>query len=192
MNIVDAQREVRFRYSGGFYGQAVAGVIWLVSAGFALWGSPPTAIAVLLIGGFFIFPITELLVRTVGSRLKHDSRNSLPQLGMQVAFVLPMSMPLLLPVSQYNLNLFYPALMILLGAHYLPFVFLYGMRMFAVLAAALVGGGIIIALYLSSSFSVGAWYTGAILLICAAVGRSLVHKERQRQTDQPPPAVDAA
>jgi len=28
-----------------------------------------------------------------------------------------------------------------LGAHYLPFVFLYGMRIFAVLAAFLVGGG---------------------------------------------------
>ena len=37
-------------------------------------------------------------------------------------------------------------MMILLGAHYLPFVFLYGMRMFAVLAAILVGGGILIAM----------------------------------------------
>jgi hypothetical protein len=69
-------------------------------------------------------------------------------------------MPLLLPVSRYDLNWFYPALMILLGAHYLPFVFLYGMRMFALLAAALLGGGIIIAMYLSSGFSTGAWYTG--------------------------------
>jgi hypothetical protein len=192
MNIVDAQREVRFRYSGGFYGQAVSGLIWLASASFASWGSPRTAIAVLVIGGFFIFAITELLVRTVGSRLKLDSRNLLPQLGMQVAFVLPLSMPLLLPVSRYGLNWFYPALMILLGARYLPFVFLYGMRMFAVLAAALLGGGVIIAMYLSSTFSNGAWYTGTILLIFAAVGKSLVHKERRRQTGQPPPAAGSA
>ena len=32
---------------------------------------------------------------------------------------------------------FYPASMIIVGAHYLPFVFLYGMKTFAVLAAAL-------------------------------------------------------
>ena len=191
MNIVDAQREVRFRWSGGFYGQAVSGLIWLVSASFASWSSPRTAITVLVICGFFIFPITELLVRTVGSRLKLDSRNLLPQLGMQVAFVLPFSMPQLLPVSQYNLNWFYPALMILLGAHYLPFVFLYGMRMFAALAASLLGGGIIIAMYFSSSFSIGAWYTGTILLIFSALGNVLVHNERQRQTGQPPPAVDS-
>ena len=109
---------------------------------------------------------------------------------MQVAFVLPFSMPLLLPVSQYNLNWFYPALMILLGAHYLPFVFLYGMRMFAALAASLLGGGIIIAMHLSSSFSIGAWYTGTILLTFAAVGHVLVYNERQRQTSQPPQAAN--
>jgi hypothetical protein len=192
MNIVDAQRENRFRFSGGFYGQAVAGLIWLVSAGFASWGSPETAIWVLVVGGFFIFPITELLVRTVGTRSKLDSRNLLPQLGMQVAFVLPLSMPLLLPVALYRLNWFYPALMILLGAHYVPFVFLYGMRMFALLAAALLGGGFIIANYLASSFSIGAWYAGTILLIFAVVGKLLVHKERERNSAQPPPAAEGA
>jgi hypothetical protein len=111
---------------------------------------------------------------------------------MQVAFVLPLSMPLLLPVCKYDLNLFYPALMILLGAHYLPFVFLYGMRMFAVLAAFLLGGGIIIAMHLSSSFSIGAWYTGTILLIFAVVGKSLVDKERERNSASPPPGSDGA
>lgn len=181
MNIIDAQRENRFRFSGGFYGQAVAGLIWLVSAIFATWGSQQTAIWILLVGGFFIFPITELLVRTVGSRSKLDSRNLLPQLGMQVALVLPLSMPLLLPVSRYNLNWFYPALMILLGAHYLPFVFLYGMRMFALLAAFLLGGGVIIAMNLSSSFSIGAWCTAATLLIFAVVGKWQVQKERERK-----------
>ena len=49
---------------------------------------------------------------------------------------------------------------ILLGAHYLPFVFLYGMRMFAGLAAFLIGGGTLIAMYFSASFSIGAWYAG--------------------------------
>jgi len=46
---------------------------------------------------------------------------------------------------------------VLLGAHYLPFAFLYRMRMFAVLAALLVGGELVIAMYWSRSFSAGAW-----------------------------------
>ena len=86
---------------------------------------------------------------------------------MQAAFVLPASMPLVVPVSLYRLNWFYPAMMILLGAHYLPFMFLYGMRVFGLLATLLVGGGIAIALYLPLNFSIGAWYTGVILLVFA-------------------------
>jgi hypothetical protein len=177
MDIGDAQREVRTRFVGGFYGQLVSGVLWLVSAGLATWSTPRAAITMLVIGGFFIFPATELLIRVAGGRSPLSAQNSLRDLGMQVAFVLPFSMPLLLPIGQYRLNWFYPALMVLLGAHYLPFVFLYGMRMFAVLSAVIVGGGLVIAMYWSSSFSVGAWYTGAMLVLFAVVGRTTIRRE---------------
>jgi hypothetical protein len=50
-----------------------------------------------------------------------------------------------------RLNWFYPALMVLVGAHYLPFTFLYGMRMFVPLSVVLIGGGVVIALYFSFS-----------------------------------------
>jgi hypothetical protein len=177
MNIIDAQREMRARFGGGFYGQLVSGVLWLGSATLATWSSPRAAITTLVVGGFFIFPVTELLIRVAGKRGSLSAANALRELGMQVAFVLPLSMPLLLPVGLYRLNWFYPAMMILLGAHYLPFTFLYGMRMFAVLAALLVGGGVLIALYLSSSFSIGAWYTGAMLLVFAGIGRAIAQHE---------------
>jgi hypothetical protein len=177
MHIADAQRENRVRFGGGFYGQAVSAALWLASAGLATWSTPKAAIIFLVLGGFFIFPITELLIRISGAR-SLSRENALYQLGMQVAFVLPLSMPLLVPVAQFRLNLFYPALMILLGAHYVPFVFLYGMRMFAALAAALVAGGVVITMYLSRSFSIGAWYTGVTLLLFAVAGRMIVSREK--------------
>ncbi|MEI6669715.1 MAG: hypothetical protein WCP29_16320 [Acidobacteriota bacterium] len=177
MDIADAQREIRTRFAGGFYGQLVSGLLWLVSASLATWSTPRSAITALVAGGCFIFLATELLVRVVDGKGPLSAPNSLRHLGMQVAFVLPLSMPLLVPVGQFRLNLFYPAMMILLGAHYLPFVFLYGMRMFAILAALVAGGGIVIAMYFPSSFSVGAWYTSAILVLFAGVGRALVRQE---------------
>ena len=177
MDIGDAQREMRTRFAGGFYGQLVSGLLWLVSASLATWSTPRAAITTLVLGGVFIFPITELLIRVAGGRGPLSAQNSLHYLGMQVAFVLPCSMPLLLPVGLYRLNWFYPAMMILLGAHYIPFVFLYGMRMFAVLAAVVAGGGLIVAMYWSSSFSVGAWYTGAVLVLFAGVGRTIFRRE---------------
>jgi Family of unknown function (DUF7010)/Family of unknown function (DUF6609) len=177
MDIRDAQREVRTRFVGGFYGQLVSGVLWLASATLATWSTPRAAITTLVLGGFLIFPATSLLIRVAGGTKPLSAQNSLHYLGMQVAFVLPFSMPLLLPIGQYRLNWFYPALMVLLGAHYIPFVFLYGMQMFALLAALVVGGGLLIAMYWSSSFSVGAWYTGAVLVLFGCVGRMIARRE---------------
>jgi hypothetical protein len=177
MHIADAQREMRTRFAGGFYGHLVSGVLWLASAALAVWSTPRSAIVALVLGGFFIFPLTELLVRGVARQPPLSAANALRELGMQVAFVLPASMLLLLPVGLYRLNWFYPALMVLLGAHYLPFVFLYGMRMFAVLAGVLLGGGVLLAIYRPHDFSTGAWLTGFVLLVFAVMGKIIVHRE---------------
>jgi len=96
---------------------------------------------------------------------------------MQIAFTLPMCMLLLVPVTAFRLNWFYPALLILVGAHYLPFTFLYGMRMFIPLCAVLVGGGAVIALYFSGSFSLGGWVGGVTLFIFAWILRASVQTE---------------
>lgn len=120
--------------------------------------------------------MTELLVRTVARAAPVSGDNSLQSLGMQVALVLPMSMPLLAPVAFYRLNWFYPALMILVGAHYLPFVFLYGMREFWALGSLLVGGGLLIAMRWSTAFGTAAWFTAAALLVFAGVARRVARR----------------
>jgi hypothetical protein len=152
-------------------------MLWILSAALAIWSGPRLAILTLVIGGMFIFPATEALLRAAGARASISADNALRSLGMQVAFVLPLSMPLLVPVTRYRPTWFYPALMILLGAHYLPFVFLYGMRMFAVLAGMLIALGLLIAMYWSATFSLGAWITGATLLVFAGVGRAVAQRE---------------
>ena len=91
-------------------------------------------------------------------------------LGMQVAFVIPLCVPLVYAASVHHAAWFYPAFMVVVGAHYLPFIFLYGMPHFGALAAILVTAGIAIALYLPRPFSVGAWFTTVILLLFAMVG----------------------
>ena len=63
MDIQDAQREVRSVYIGGFWGQLVSSVIWLVSATLGTWVTPKASILTLVIGGFFIFPLTQMLLR---------------------------------------------------------------------------------------------------------------------------------
>ncbi len=177
MLVQDAQREVRTVFIGGFWGQLVASAIWLTSAGLGVWVSPRAAIITIVAAGFFIFPATQLLLRLTGRPTRTARGNPLHYLGMQIAFTLPMCMLLLVPVTEFRLNLFYPALMILLGAHYLPFVFLYGMRMFIPLCAILVCSGVAIAHYFPGSFALGGWICGLTLFIFAWTGRAIVQAE---------------
>ena len=181
MDIQDAQSEVRSVYIGGFCGQLVSSVIWLVSAALGTWVTPKASILAVVIGGFFIFPLTQMLLRLSGRRASVSKENQFHYLGMQVAFVLPFSMLLLVPVGHYNLNWFFPALMVLLGAHYLPFATLYGMRMFLFLAGILMAAGVVIALYFAETFSLGAWVAGLALFVFAWIGRSIATAEARTQ-----------
>ncbi len=177
MLVEDAQREVRTVFVGGFWGQLVSSAVWLVSAALATWISPRAGIVAVVLGGFLIFPLTQLMLRLSGRRTSLTRENPLRFLAMQIAFTLPISMLLLAPVGAYRLDWFYPALMILLGAHYLPFTFLYGMRLFIPLSAILVGGGLGIALYIPGPFSLGAWVGGLVLFVFAWILRAMVWAE---------------
>ena len=96
-------------------------------------------------------------------------------LGMQVAFTLPLTLPVVIGVAALRPAWFYPAFMITLGAHYLPFIFMYGMWQFGVLSATLIGSGVAIAMCIPTSVSLGAWLTAALLFAFAFVGRSVAH-----------------
>ena len=105
---------------------------------------------------------------------------------MQVAFTVPFNLLVVAGATLYRLNWFYPACMIVVGSHYLPFVFLYGMWQFWILGGLLVAGGLVIGLYLPALFILGGWVTGAILLVFAFVGR------RVAKAEQPPVTVASA
>ncbi len=184
MDVQDAQREGRSVFIGGFFGQLVTSVIWLVSAALGTWVTPKASILAVVIAGFFIFPLTQLMLRLSGRRASLSKENPFNSLGMQVALVLPFSMLLLVPVGLYNLNWFFPALMILVGAHYLPFATLYGMRMFLFLAGILMAEGLVVVHFFSGRFSLGAWMAGLTLFIFAWIGRSIATAEASAASAQ--------
>jgi hypothetical protein len=184
MDIQNAQREVRSVYFGGFWGQLISSIIWLAAAAVGAWVSPKASILTAVISGFFIFPLTQMMLRLSGRPARVSKGNPFHFLGMQVAFVLPFSMLLLIPVAQYDLNLFYPALMVLLGAHYLPFATLYGMRMFLFLAGILIAAGVVVAHWYSATFSLGAWVGGLALFVFAWIGRSIATTEASASATQ--------
>jgi hypothetical protein len=179
MQIADAQKDVRTVYIGGFPGQLVSSVVWCASAATLTWVSFRAGVAVLVFGGMFIFLLAQLLLRLMGRPHGLPKGHPMNWLAMQIAFTVPLSIPLVLAAALHRHSWFYPAFMIVVGCHYLPFIFLYGMRLFGVLAALLIGSGLLIGLYMPTPLSFGGWLTSLILLVFAFIGRWIVLSEVQ-------------
>jgi hypothetical protein len=180
MELAQAQRDVQETFIGGFAGQLVSAVLWFASASACTWHSLRVGGLILVFGGILIFPLTQLLLRMMGHRSALPKGHPMNALGMQVAFTLPLSLPVVLAIASVRPGWFYPAFMIVLGAHYLPFVFMYGMWQFSVLCAVLVSGGLLIGMYVPQPVSLGAWLTSFVLLIFALIGRTVALREASR------------
>ncbi|NOH02837.1 MAG: hypothetical protein HND47_13180 [Chloroflexi bacterium] len=179
MNLLEAQREMRSAFLGGFAGQLVSGLIWLAASASSLWLTPRLGMAVLFFGSMLIFPLTQLLVRLLGRPGKVSPANGLWALGSQLAFTVPLNFLLVGAATLYREAWFFPAAMIVVGTHYLPFITLYGLRLFGLLAGLLVLGGAGLALYGPAIFSLGGWLTGIALIVFAFLGRQSVLQEEK-------------
>ena len=169
MEIRSAQQAMQTTFLRGSIGQAVSGVIWLVSAASGTWVRERYAILVLVLAGMFIFPLTQLILRLPGCPAGLPKAHPLNQLAMQAAFIAPLSLLVIGAAALYNINWFHPAFMLILGTHYLPFIFLYGMWEFAVLSATLIGGGVATGMLLPDTFVTGGRFTAVVLLLFAVL-----------------------
>jgi hypothetical protein len=179
MNLSECQREMRTAFLGGFAGQLVSGLIWLIAAAVSVWNQPFNGMAVLFFGSMLIFPLTQGALRLMGRTARVSNGNKLWGLGSQIAFTVPINFLLVGAATLYREDWFFPAAMIIVGAHYLPFITLYGMKMFGILAAVLVMSGTSLALYGPHIFSLGGWSTGSVLITFAFVGRFIVLREER-------------
>jgi hypothetical protein len=186
MDVRDAQREMRQVYLGGFPGSIASALIWFASAWLATWGTPRRAILMLAIGGAFIFPITMLILLLMRRRPVVSKDNPLTALAMQIAFTVPLTLPVVAGAAMHRIAWFYPAMMIIVGAHYLPFGFLYGMWQFPMLGAVLLAAGMCFGLKPPEAFGYPAWFTACVLVAYAFVGLVLALRESRSA----PPAAN--
>lgn len=172
MEVAKAQQQVRSIYMGGFVGQLIIGALWLASAALATWDSLFVGGAVLMIGGFFIYPLLQLALRVAGKPASLPPDNPLRELSIEVALMVGPLFFLVGAASVHKAAWFFPSLMIVIGAHYLPFSFMYGMREFIALSVVITFPGILIGLYAPQLSTSGAWFTGVVLVVFAFVGRA--------------------
>ena len=111
---------------------------WLAAGLVAAQVSPERAVLTLFAGGMLIHPAGVLLARALGRRGQHAHGNPLGTLALETTVWLVLSMPLAYVVSWYRVDLFFPAMLLVIGGRYATFATMFGTRVFWICGGALV------------------------------------------------------
>lgn len=136
-SLTAAQRDMRLAYLDGAPGVLVSGLVWATAGCVAMWVSPQRAVWALFVGGALIHPVAVLLTRLLGRTGRHAPGNPLGALAMATTFWMIMMLPLAYGVSLLRIDLFFPAMLLVIGGRYLCFQALYGRRMYWICGAVL-------------------------------------------------------
>lgn len=135
-----AQYDMRSAYMDGALGVLVSGLVWAVAGCVATWVSPERAVWALFIGGVFIHPVAALCARLLGRSGRHTPGNPLGALAMTITVWMIMMLPLAYGISRLRIDLFFPAMLLVISGRYLCAQMLFGLRLYwafgGVLAAA--------------------------------------------------------
>lgn len=137
MSLCDAQQDMRNAYYSGAIGMLVSAAAWYIAAAVSVLMSVQNAIWALFIGGMLIHPIAVLLTKALGRLGNHSPNNPLGALAIASTFWLIFSLPLAYVVSLHRIELFFPAMMLIIGGRYLTFASLFGTRIYWLCGMAL-------------------------------------------------------
>ena len=175
--------EFRFTYLGAAPHSMTVGTLWILSGIISKFTSIGFTILFFFFATAVNFPIGEFVRKLMKVPYSMNKDNNLAKLFPWLSFTIPLSIPLIYMACQYNINYFFPAFTILVGAHYLPFVWAYKMPTFAILSILLVFTGSYIAIYFNNVFDLAAYTTGAIIIIFGIIHLFLVSKEMKRVSE---------
>lgn len=177
MTLPEAQRDVRRTYIGGLPGLLISAFVWLVSAALATWVGWHAAMWALVVGGALIFIGLEGAVRILHRNPALHPDNPLNPLVLQTAFLLPMLLPLVVCGFLYRADWLYPSFLVALGAHFVPFMFLFGMWHFGALGILLFGSGLVFGLASAEHFAIAGWYGALVQAVFGFIGFEQVRRE---------------
>lgn len=174
MELVDSQRDMNSAYVSGSTGVLASGLVWLTAGFIGISLSNVAAMLTLFFGGTLIFTLSILLSKLLSASGKHSAENCLRYLALESLATLFGGILIAFYVAQSNQELFFPIMLLAIGARYFSFQTLYGLREYWLLGALLMISGVACAL-LSLPFVYGA-FMGAILEILFAIILLRKHK----------------
>jgi hypothetical protein len=157
-------KEFRQTYLGAAPHTITVGSLWIVSGIVSNYTSTITAILFFFFATAINFPIGELFRKLLKYPNIMSKENNLDKLFPLLSFTIPLSIPIVYMACQHNINWFFPAFAVLIGAHYLPFSWAYQMPTFIILGITIIVAGCISAYFYSDVFDLAAYLTGGLIV----------------------------
>jgi hypothetical protein len=168
LTLTQAQADMRSGYFNGAPGILVSGLVWLVSGLFAVFVSQGSAVLALLFGGAVIHPLSVVAAKILGRSGAHSKGNPLGRLAIEGTFWLLAGIAIAYAMQLLRPELFFPAMLLLIGGRYLTFQSLYGLRIYWICGATLCVAGLALGL-VHAPASVSVFVGSAIELIFATL-----------------------
>lgn len=146
MTCEEAQADMRRAYYDGATGVVTSATAWLAATVAAWIGTPRLSIAVLLVGGMLIFPVSVVLSKALGRSGSHAKDNPLAPLAASGTVWMLLAIPVAYGAALYRVEWFFPAMLLIIGGRYLTFPTLYGLPVYYVLGASLAAAGMALAM----------------------------------------------
>lgn len=166
MELVESQAEMRVVYVNGATGVLVSGLIWCLAGSVGIYSNAHSSMLALFLGGLFIFPLSVALAKLLGATGKHSAQNKLGTLAIESLGVLFGGLFVAFVAAQYNPHLFFPVMLVAIGARYLMFQTLYGLTLYWLLGGLLMASGFLAAI-LQWPFFAAAFIGGGLELLFA-------------------------
>jgi hypothetical protein len=174
---MDFTTQLRRTYLGAAPHTFYTASIWLAGGLVGEFVSKGFGILIFIMGASFTFPVGELIRRSMHVPNLMAKENDLGKMFMLSAFGIPLCYPIIYLVCKSNINYFFPVFSILIGAHYLVFIYGYGMITFGILSLLLVAQGTITSIYYTDQFALSAYLTSLTLFVFGILHFKQVKKE---------------
>ena len=175
LTVAGAQKDMRTAYLGGVPGLFVSGTVWTIAGLVCLWKSPQDAVWALYAGGVLIHPVSSLLTRLLGRSGKHAAGNPFGMLAFATTIWMIMMLALAYGIALWRIELFFPAMLFVIGGRYLTFATVFGTKLFWVCGAVLGLAGYVLAMRHAAPV-VGA-FTGAAIEITFGCILAFSHRD---------------
>lgn len=143
MHFKEFQKDMRLAYVGGGTGVLISSIVWFVAGIVGIYSTKEMSILFFFLGGMLIYPLGIVSTKLFGRTGKHQKNNPLAFLAFESTAILFIGLFMAYSIFKIEQQWFFPIMLMIIGARYLVFQSIYGMKIYWILGLLLTLGGMI-------------------------------------------------